>query len=242
VSSGRRLRDPVRRCLALTLLLSACSRSSPSPPVPSATASAPSVIASAPSAVAVARAAPAAPPTPSASATPVPVPGRGPWALHADKDPYALTVVDATHARFCDAHGSRDLDLATGTMSNGVRVCPPKEEPNGACGGLPIDVEVDTPGLGPVDRVFANSWGFHPDGRVHDCAADGATLAIVTPNSVELYDTNDGATKIVEKVNGGERVAIGHGWVMWADYRDMVRAVSARYATTVTPREAGASH
>jgi hypothetical protein len=133
--------------------------------------------------------------------------------------------VGETELSWCDTQGSRRFDLHKGEAAASPHACPEKTEPNGACGGLPIEVTVMTPGLGPVDVVWVGDWTFHPLGRVHDCALDGSTLAIVTGGSVELLDVRTGKTQVIDENAGGNRVAIGHRWLAWADGVSLIRVV-----------------
>ena len=52
-------------------------------------------------------------------------------------------------------------------------------------------------------------------GRVHDCAADGRVLAIVTASTVVLLDA---AKKLPKEINyeGGDRITIDPKWVVWS--------------------------
>jgi hypothetical protein len=112
----------------------------------------------------------------------------------------------------------------TGTETAGAQACSKKEEPNTSCADLPIQVTVETPGRGPEDLVLAGAWGFHPNGHVQDCAADGKVVAVVTAMTVELYDADKGTTVVVDGSAGGGRVAVGHGWVAWSDLERVVHA------------------
>jgi hypothetical protein len=145
---------------------------------------------------------------------------------------------------FCDDRGPRRVSLLTGAESAAAGPCPSKAEANGACGGLPIEATVETPGLGPKDVVFAGGWGFHPEGRVHDCVADGARLAVVTGSDVEVLDTASGTTTVIDEKAGGERVAMGHGWVVWSDPENQIHRArhhaAADAGSPPRPRDGGA--
>lgn len=89
------------------------------------------------------------------------------WVTHATGDVDALRVGE-TELSWCDTRGGHDLDLHTGEPAASPRACPETIEPDGSCSGLPIEVTVMTPGLGPLDVVWVDEWTFHPLGRVHD--------------------------------------------------------------------------
>jgi hypothetical protein len=195
--------------LAVLLFSAACSRSSSPAPTADRAVIPATASPSAPSATPAASLSPSAnPAAPNAAPTA--------WAVPTVGEPYALEVGEVA-ASFCDARGAREVDLHTGKDSPAPQTCPKKKEPNGACAGLPLEVTVETPGGGPKDVVFAGGWGFHPEGRVHDCAADGNMLAIVTGMTVELLNTATGTATTVDGKAGGERVAVGHRWVVWSD-------------------------
>jgi hypothetical protein len=67
----------------------------------------------------------------------------------------------------------------------------------------------------PNDIVDVGADSFPQKGRVHDCFADGKLIAIVTGSAVSIIDTDKGTAKEVSG-EGGDRVAVGSGWIAWA--------------------------
>jgi hypothetical protein len=159
------------------------------------------------------------PPEPSAAAAVAPkdfkIVAQGePYNLH-----FASGVLD-----FCDNRGGLELDLRTGQQTNKDRNCAIKDEPNAACSGLSFDVEVRSPPSEPNDIIDLDGSSSPLKGRVHDCAADGKMLAIVTASAAVLIDTTKSTTTPISS-SGGDRVAIGYGWVAWAAGSDLQAAV-----------------
>ena len=128
-------------------------------------------------------------------------------------DPYSLRLVDGV-LDFCDSRGGREVNLKTGQEASKDQNCASKEEPNTACTALGLDVEVRSPQSEPNDIVDVGGSSFPLNGRVHDCAGEGQLLAIVTASSTVVLDTAKSATTQVSS-NGGDRVAVGGGWVAW---------------------------
>jgi hypothetical protein len=145
------------------------------------------------------------------------------WKVRATGEPYDLRIGERALS-FCDDRGRHGVELRTGTETPATEWCPKKSEGNGDCSGLPMEVTVETPNLGPRDIIFVEAWAFHPEGRVHDCAADGKVLVVATIASVERYDLDKGTSTIVDDKEGGERVAIGHGWMAWSEFKGAVHA------------------
>lgn len=160
-----------------------------------------------------------APPSSSATQTTT----REQVSVTAAGEPFGLRVEGGTIS-FCDRRGGRRIDLASGHDAAFERTCPKDGEANTACGGLPVDVTVSTPNLGPNDLVDADGSAFPLDGRVHDCTADAKGLAIVTGSSVVLIDTKTAKTEVIDHT-GGDRVAVGPGWIAWSNGQ----AVHARH-------------
>lgn len=189
--------------LAVAVLVVGCSRSSGSPAGPLLVDAAPPP---APVATLVApQAGDAAPPEPDA-----PIDAAAPPGL-----PYGLRV-DGEAVTYCDGRGGRRLDPATGQSTPFARPCPPDEEADGACGNVPkaLDVDVRSPQDTPDDIVGAGSENYPLSGRLHDCAALGSTLAVVTRSRVSLLA--DGKEQVIAR-RGAERVALGAKWVAWID-------------------------
>lgn len=116
---------------------------------------------------------------------------------------------------FCDRRGGRQVDLTTGRDVPFNRACQSNEEPNIACTDLNIDIAVQSPSSQPNDTLDLEGRLVPLRGRVHDCAADGKVLAVVTTSAVVVIDTTQGTTKELSR-QGGDRVAIGSGWVVWS--------------------------
>jgi hypothetical protein len=139
-----------------------------------------------------------------------------PTRVHANSEgePFALRF-ETGLLDFCDNKGSKKLDLKTGQTTGGDFVCN-KEEPNSACSGFPLDISVRSPMSEPNDVVDVGGSSFPIHGRVHDCAVDGKNIAIVTASTVRFIDVaTDKAVEV--SPHGGERVAIGLGWVAWTE-------------------------
>jgi hypothetical protein len=134
--------------------------------------------------------------------------------LTASGEPFGLRVEGAAIS-FCDKRGGRKLDTTTGQDAAFERKCATDGEANTACGGLPLDVSVSTPNRGPNDLVDVKGKSFPLEGRVHDCAADAKVLAIVTGSAVVLVDTTKDKADVIDH-QGGDRVAVGPGWVAWS--------------------------
>ncbi|MCC6365482.1 MAG: hypothetical protein IT165_18365 [Bryobacterales bacterium] len=135
-------------------------------------------------------------------------------AATAQGEPYALSLQDGV-LTFCDNRGARKLDLKTNREAASSAVCS-RSEPNAACSGLPLDVEVRTPLNEPNDIVDLGAASFPLKGRVHDCSASGKLLAVVTGSQVVLIDAAKGSASEISP-HGGGRIAIGSGWLAWAD-------------------------
>lgn len=136
--------------------------------------------------------------------------------------PFALNIERGT-VKFCDNRGRRLLDLATGQQSALQEPCPPATEANTACSGLPLDITVRAPLSEPNDIVDVNSASFPLNGKVHDCAADGKWIAIATASRVVLIDVAAGKMRELSP-EGGDRVIIGSGWVVWCDGTNLLTA------------------
>lgn len=132
----------------------------------------------------------------------------------ADGEPFGLRLESGMLA-FCDKRGGRSLDLRTGRDAALDRTCPNNDEPNSACSGLHLNVAVRGPLSAPDDIVDVDGWSVPLNGRVHDCAADGKALAIVTGSIVIVIDVEKETSNVISR-QGGERVTIGSGWVAWS--------------------------
>jgi hypothetical protein len=168
---------------------------------PPATSEGPAAMPSAP------RAAPVAAPAASA-------PARTALTVATKGEPSDLRLKDGMLS-FCDKRGRRKLDLISGRDTALGGTCPNNAEPNTACGGLSLDVAVRSPLTEPNDIVDLDGWSVPLKGRVHDCAADGKALAIVTASIVLLIDVTKRKTKEIGR-QGGDRVTIDPGWVAWS--------------------------
>lgn len=136
------------------------------------------------------------------------------FSIVADGEPSGLHF-EGGGLTFCDKRGGRRLDLQTGRDAESARNCPDLQEANTACSGLPLHVAVRAPLSEPSDIVDIDGLSVPLDGRVHDCAADGKVLAIVTASAAVLIDTTKGASKEISS-KGGDRVAIESKWVAWS--------------------------
>lgn len=132
----------------------------------------------------------------------------------AQGEPYALSLQDGV-LTFCDNRGARRLDLKTNRETASSAVCS-RSEPNAACSGLPLDVEVRTPLSEPDDIVDVGDASFPLKGRVHDCGASGKLLAVATGSQVVLIDAAKGSVREI-RPHGADRIAIGSGWIAWAE-------------------------
>lgn len=137
--------------------------------------------------------------------------------------PFALHIEQGA-VKFCDNRGRRVLDLATGQQSALQEPCPPVAEANTACSGLTLDITVRAPLSEPNDIVDVNGASFPLNGKVHDCAAAaGKWIAIVTASRVVLIDVAAGKIRELS-TEGGDRVTIGSGWVVWSDGVNLLTA------------------
>ena len=134
-------------------------------------------------------------------------------------EPYALRLTSGVLG-FCDQRGGRQVDLETGQDTAAARACGKIDEANTACSGLGLEVTVRSPHDEPNDIVDVDGRSFPLRGRAHDCAADGKVLAIATASEVLLIDTTRGAAKKLDS-QGGDRVAIGSGWIVWSMGSDL---------------------
>ena len=160
------------------------------------------------------RATPASSAAPASATAKLSQPVRNELAVTTAGEPFGLRAGGGALS-FCDERGGRKLDGATSEDVAFERTCAKDDEPNTACRGLPLDVGVSTPGLGPNDVVDVSGKSFALDGRVHDCAADGKVLAIVTGSAVLLVDTESGKTEAIAR-EGGDRVSVAPEWVLWS--------------------------
>jgi hypothetical protein len=135
-------------------------------------------------------------------------------AVATDGEPFGLRI-ESGMLTFCDKRGGRKLDLNTGRDTALDRRCPNNDEPNTACRGLRLNVAVRAPLSEPNDIIDFDGWSVPLNGRVHDCAADGKAVAVVTGSIVVLIDVEKEANKVINQ-QGGDRVAFGSGWVAWS--------------------------
>ncbi|MEP6534935.1 MAG: hypothetical protein ABJF23_06445 [Bryobacteraceae bacterium] len=117
---------------------------------------------------------------------------------------------------FCDGRGGRKVDLKTAQDSPSERVCPKPSEANTACSGLPLDVTVRSPAAEANDIVDIGGTSFPLKGRVHDCAADGKKLIVVTASQAVLIDAAKDVSQELSP-QGGDRAAVGARWAAWTE-------------------------
>jgi len=94
--------------------------------------------------------------------------------------------------------------------------CSDAPEPNTACTGLPIPIDVRAPLNDPNDVIDFDTWSVPLPGRVHDCAAAGHAIAVVTASATVLIDVESHMTRRVGE-DGGQRVALATEWIAWSD-------------------------
>ena len=153
-----------------------------------------------------------------APTTPPPVANpSGPGKLTATPkgDAYGFRL-EANAFTYCDALGPHKLDLVTGKESPGGQACPKPEDANTACSGLAIDASVRSPPGESNDMIDVGARSFPVKGRVHDCAANGKSLVVLTGSGALLIDTESGVVKQLSE-QGGSRVAAAAGWVAWTE-------------------------
>ncbi len=126
---------------------------------------------------------------------------------------YALRLRGET-LDYCDEEGAHSFDLKSGIVHPGKNTCPRKEEANSACSGLPGDPSVRSTPNEPDEIVDLKGNSYPLRGRVQDCVAAGALLAIATNSSVFWIDPA-GSAKHEVPSSGGDRVALGAGWIVW---------------------------
>jgi hypothetical protein len=145
------------------------------------------------------------------------VAGRPAFSLPTGGAPSSLRFEGGTLV-FCDQRGPMKLDLATGHTSPGRGgTCPATPaEPNTACAGLPLVMDVRAPPSETTDILDLDGWSVPVDGRVHDCAGDGQTLAVATGSAILLIDGVHRTTKKMSS-DGGDRVSVGLGWIAWSN-------------------------
>lgn len=141
---------------------------------------------------------------------------RGPFQAKANGSAFDLRI-DGDTISFCDGRGARKFDLDTGNDVAMARPCATDEEGNVACDGLPLEVSVRMPGLGPDDLVEAGGNLYPLKGHVHDCAADGSWLAIGTNRVVALIDTTRGGVEEIEH-EGAEHIRVTPRWIAWSRF------------------------
>ncbi len=115
---------------------------------------------------------------------------------------------------FCDGRGGRRLDPLTGRDGPEPIACPADPEGDAACGKAALVAAVRGPLNRPDDILDFDGWSVPLDGRVHDCAGDDRAVAVVTGSQVVIVDVARQASRIVSR-RGGERVALGPGWIAW---------------------------
>lgn len=123
--------------------------------------------------------------------------------------------VEGDEVSFCDERGARTLDVVTGTDAPAGRSCR-DEEGNTTCSNPSVEVEVSTPGLGPVDRVYVHAKFYMLEGRVHDCAVANGVLLLVTGANVIAIDSVTDRLDVIA-TRGGSRAALGARWIAWSD-------------------------
>jgi hypothetical protein len=116
---------------------------------------------------------------------------------------------------YCDKRGGRAVNLQTARETAHEASCARVAEPNTACGGLGIDVEVRAPLSAPDDIVDLKGVSIPLEGRVSDCSADGRSIAVATGSTVVLIDVAKARAFTLDR-QGGERVLLGPKWVAWS--------------------------
>ena len=129
-------------------------------------------------------------------------------------EPYGLRF-EGNSLFFCDGHGARKIDLQSGQVSAAVVGCR-KFEANTACSGFAIDVSVRAQRSEPNDIIDVDGSSFPLTGRVHDCIAEGKTIAIATNSQVVAIDVARDAMMAVN-AQGGDRVALNSQFIGWTD-------------------------
>ena len=117
---------------------------------------------------------------------------------------------------FCTGGGARKLDLRNGQVSPSSHPCAQPPQADAACSDLDpkLDVDVRSP-AGEADDVVDVKGNYYPlKGRVHDCAAFGKWLAVVTGTQAVLIDMSEG-TQLELGHQAGNRIAVSSDWIAW---------------------------
>jgi hypothetical protein len=134
-------------------------------------------------------------------------------------EPYNLRW-DNDSLVYCDKRGGRALNLQTAQDTAHEAVCTPVAEPNTACSGFGIDVEVRAPLSTPNDIVDVKGVAVPVKGRVRDCSADAQSIAVATGSSVVLIEVATAKAVPVDR-QGGERVLLGPKWMAWSNGEEL---------------------
>lgn len=138
---------------------------------------------------------------------------RETFTLVAVGEPYDLQIAEK-FLTFCDTRGQRRVELTTGKDEPGRNPCS-RQDPDPAC-SKQHDVSVRSPLSQPNDILDFGAQSLPMKGRVHDCAGDGKVVAVVTGASVNVIDLPNAVSNEISQ-EGGERVAVGDGWVVWTN-------------------------
>jgi hypothetical protein len=129
-------------------------------------------------------------------------------------EPHGLRLEGDTLV-YCDKRGERAIDLRTSREAARAAACPAPEEPNAACSGLGIDVDVRAPLSAPNEVIDVNGRSVPVRGRVRDCVVEGGLMAVATGSSITLIEVATATASTVDRA-GGERVILGPSWVAWS--------------------------
>lgn len=132
-----------------------------------------------------------------------------------DGEPYHLRIENEAFT-FCDKRGKRSFDLKTGRLDTTAPTCEKIDEPNTACSGLGMNVDVRAPFAEANEIIDINGWSTPLIGRVHDCASEGKMLAVATGSAIFLIDIIEESHRKISR-DGGDRVAIDARWIAWSN-------------------------
>lgn len=134
------------------------------------------------------------------------------WSPATKGRPINLNLTAQT-LNFCDDSGPRQVSLATGTETAGTQACPKEsgDNPEFTCND---QVEVIGGSGGGNDTINFEGANFPLKGLSDACAQAGHQAIVSTGEEVLLIDAAANTTSLVSH-EGGDRVAIGGGWVAW---------------------------
>lgn len=133
----------------------------------------------------------------------------------------------------CDQIGGRQYALATQEKIPFKGRCPGDMGGNASCSDLPVKVDVRSNPDAPEDLIDVGGQTLRVAGRVHDCAAQGPYLGVASGTAAVLYRIQDGKSIQLSNISA-DRVAVGEGWVAWADTQGVhVKAIAHFFPTTM---------